>query len=186
MSIRCKFRFFKPINERHSGVLPNSILFIGAASNYPKGFNILLNIMEKMDKQNFCLIMKDNYSIDTLPFKHRVRVFNRVNQETVHLIINSCICAVCPSYEETQHLAGIECGACNIPSVARKVGFYYDCQNDRDWGLIADDNTFIEKLYYVLNNISEFHPREYLIKKYSLGICKQNWIDIINDISLIK
>jgi glycosyltransferase involved in cell wall biosynthesis len=178
------FNFFKPDNIYHKDVLPNSILFIGSSTNYPKGFNIMLDIMINMPNQNFCLIMKDNYSIHNLPLniQNRVKIFNRIDQETVCKIINTCICAVCTSYEETQHLSGIECGACNIPIIAREVGIYFDCKNNKDWGLIADDTNFIEKIEYVIKNINDFNPREYFIKKYSTEICRQNWINIIETI----
>ena len=177
------FDFFKPIQERHLDVLPNSIIFIGAANYYPKGFNVIMDIMITMTDQNFCLIMKDNFSIEHLPehLRGRVRIFNRVNQETVRLIINSCTIAVCTSYEETQHLSGIECAACNIPIVARAVGVYYDNRNSKDWGLIADDDdNFVEKLMYVRNNYNDFHPRDCFEKKYALYQCMNNWKRIIN------
>jgi len=178
------FNFFRPIVDKHPDVLPNSIIFIGAANKYPKGFNIMLDIIDNMPNQNFCLVMKDNFSINDLPIevKHRVKIFNKVDQETIRLLINSCLLAVCTSYEETQHLSGIECGACNIPIVAREVGIYHDCKEDNEWGLIATDNTFIQKIQYIKEHLNEFNPREYLIKKYSTEICKQNWINIIESI----
>jgi hypothetical protein len=45
------FDFFKPIQEKHPDVLPNSIIFIGASNNYPKGFNVLVEIIKKMENQ---------------------------------------------------------------------------------------------------------------------------------------
>jgi hypothetical protein len=122
------FDFFKPSEDRHPDVLPDSVIYIGSSMNYPKGFNVLLSIIHSMPDQTFCLVMKDDFSINGIPpeDRHRVRIFNRVNQEMVRLLINSCIAAVCTSYEETQHLSGIECAACNIPIVARMVGVYYD------------------------------------------------------------
>jgi len=178
------FNFFNQIQERHTDVLPNSLIFIGAATNYPKGFNILLNIINKMENQNFCLIMKDDFNISQLNenVRHRVRIFNRVNKENVRLLINSCVAAICTSYEETQHLSGIECAACNIPIIARDVGVYYDNKNDKRWGCIANDSNFVEKISYVLENISIFQPRECFIEKYSLEICKNNWKNIIDEL----
>ena len=178
------FNFFIPIAERHPDVLPQSIIFIGAANDYPKGFNIVRTLINNMPEQNFCLIMKDGFSLYELPehVRHRVKIFNRVPSKMVHVIINSCILAICTSYEETQHLSGIECGACNLPIVAREVGIYYDCKDDQQWGLIATDNTFIERIMYVKEHLSEFHSREYLIKKYSTEVCKQNWINMIESL----
>ncbi len=178
------FNYFKPSNEYYEGVLPNSVLFIGASNNYPKGFNIVQDIIYKMKNQNFCLILKDDFSIDKLPLdvRHRVTIFNKINQDTIKKIINSCICAICTSYEETQHLAGIECAACNIPIIAREVGVYFDCKNDNEWGVIANDTNFIERIEFVIKNKHLFNPREYFIKKYSNEVCKKNWINIINNI----
>ena len=178
------FDFFRTIQERHPDVLPNSILFIGASNNYPKGFNILMDIIKKMDTHNFCLIMKDGFTDDNLDvsIRNRVKVFNRVNKETVRLLINSCTAAVCTSYEETQHLSGIECAACNIPIIARSVGVYYDTKDDLRWGCLADDTTFVQQIHYVLDNITTYSPRQCFMEKYSTEICKQNWNNIINEL----
>ena len=178
------FNFFRPISDRHPDIAPTSILFIGAATDYPKGFNVMRNIINDMVDQNFCLIMKDGFSLHDMPeqVRHRVKVFNRVPPETVRLLINSCMVAVCTSYEETQHLSGIECGACNIPIVAREVGIYYDCKQDTEWGVRATDETFIEKIRYVTEHLTDFHPREYLKQKYATEICKQRWIDMVESL----
>jgi len=178
------FDFFRPIPDRHPDVLPGSLLFIGDSSTYPKGFDMLLDIIERMTEQNFCLIMKDNFSITNLnsSVQSRVRVFNRVDDNTVCLLINSCVATICTSREETQHLSGIECGACDKPIIARKVGIYFDCQDDREWGCVADDSNFIEKIRHVLDNLETFRPREYFIQKYSTDVCKTNWIDIIQSL----
>lgn len=130
------FDFFKPNDEININVLSNSILYIGSSTNYPKGFNIVKNIINNMKNQNFCLVMKDDFSINELPLNvhNRVKIFNKINQEELKKIINTCICAICTSYEETQHLSGIECGACNLPIIAKEVGIYFDCKDDKDWG----------------------------------------------------
>ena len=98
------------------------------------------------------------------------------------MLINSCVAAICTSYEETQHLSGIECAACNIPIIARSVGVYYDNNQDNRWGCIANDSNFVEKINYVLKNISNFKPRECFIEKYSLEICKNNWKNIVDEL----
>jgi glycosyltransferase involved in cell wall biosynthesis len=140
--------------------------------------------MESMPDQNFCLVMKDDFSLEKLPatVRHRVRIFNRVNQETVRQIINSCICAVCTSYEETQHLSGIECAACNIPIVAREVGVYYDNREDPRWGRLADDTNFVDMLRYVISKRDKFSPRECFIDKYSTDVSRKNWTTIVDSL----
>ena len=123
-------------------------------------YSYLFKIIRKMENQNFCFIMKDDYIIDP-SLRNRVTIFNKINKEEVRLVINSCSVAVCTSYEETQHLSGIECAACNIPIVAREVGVYYDNKHDPRWGCIVnDDNSFVEQINFVFDNINEFLPRE--------------------------
>ena len=60
--------------------------------------------------------------------------------------------------------------------------FYYDNKEIENWGLIADDTNFIEKINYVINNKEKFSPRE-CFTKYNLDNCKNKWIDIISIIT---
>ena len=177
------FNFFKPISERHPEVLPNSIIFIGDSSHEKKGFHRVLNLIESMTDFNFCLVMKDNTSIDVIPQHSRdmVRMFNRVDRETVRLLINSSVCAICTSGNEEGHFAGIEIGACDIPMVARPMGCYLDRKDDKTWGLISNDEDFPETIRYVVNNRHEFTPREYYSKEYTLDRCREKWTDLINE-----
>ena len=174
------FDLFYPTVNKHPDVLPNSIIYIGSSTNYPKGFNIILDII-KNSNYNFCLVMKDDYSLSQLDVElHlRIRIFNRVDSNMVNLLINSCICGICTSYEETQHLSGIECAACNKPMIARAVGWYYDCKDDSEWGCIADDSNFLLKIQYVLDNLTTFTPITYVEAKYSMNICKEKWSNLI-------
>lgn len=180
------FDFFKPLSEKNQSVLPNSILFIGSSTIYPKGFDILLKII-KNTNYNFCLILKDDTSLDKIPLedRQRVRIFNKISTADVRLIINSCILCLCTSYEETQHLSGIECAACNIPIVARPVGVYYDNRDSIEWGcLVNDDSKFIETIDFAIEHINTFSPRKCFIKKYSTDICRHNWKCIIANLPI--
>lgn len=177
------FNFFKPIPERHTDVLPNSIIFIGDSSHEKKGFHRVLNLIESMTDFNFCLVMKDNTSISVIPqhSRSRVRIFNRVDRETVRLLINSSVCAICTSGNEEGHFAGIEIGACNIPMVSRPMGCYLDRKDDKSWGLISNDEDFPETIRYVVNNRHLFTPRKYYSKEYTLERCREKWTDLINE-----
>jgi len=177
------FNFFKPTDDRHPDVLPNSIIFIGDSSHEKKGFHRVLNLIESMTDFNFCLVMKDNTSIDIIPphNRDRVRIFNRVDRDTVKLLINSSVCAICTSGNEEGHFAGIEIGACDIPMVARPMGCYLDRQEDKTWGLISKDEDFPETIRYVVNNKELFSPRKYYSKEYTLERCREKWTDLINE-----
>lgn len=177
------FNFFKPISERHPEVLPNSIIFIGDSSHEKKGFHRVLNLIETMPDFNFCLVMKDDTNINVIPqhSRSRVRIFNKVDRDTVRLLINSSVCAICTSGNEEGHFAGIEIGACGIPMVARPMGCYLDRKDDKSWGLISNDEDFPNTIRYVVNNLELFNPREYYSKEYTLERCREKWVNLINE-----
>ena len=177
------FNFFKPIEERHPDVLPNSIIFIGDSSIEKKGFHRVLDIIHKMPDFNFCLIMKDTTTIHAIPAedRRRVRIFNKVPAETVRLLINSCICGICTSGNEEEHISGIEIGACNLPMVSRPLSRYLDDKDDIQWGVIAEkDSDFPERIRYVVANPHLFSPRSYYSQKYSTEISMKKWIAMIH------
>ena len=177
------FNFFKHISERHPEVLPNSIIFIGDSSHEKKGFHRVLNLIESMTDFNFCLVMKDDTNIDAIPqhSRSRVKIFNKVDRDTVRVLINSSVCAICTSGNEEGHFAGIEIGACDIPMVARPMGCYLDRKDDKSWGLISEDEDFPETIRYVVNNRDTFTPRKYYSKEYTLERCREKWEDLINE-----
>lgn len=177
------FDFFKPSPEKHPDVLPNSILFIGDSSYEKKGFHRVLDIIHRMSDTNFCLVMKDDTTLTSIPpeDRHRVRIFNKVPSTVVLTIINSCVCAICTSGYEEGHFAGVECGACDIPMVARPVGRYVDIKDSAGWGVVANDDEFPEKIRYVLANRELFSPRAFYSKEFTLERCREKWTSIIRE-----
>ncbi len=161
-------------------ILPNSIIFIGAANAYPKGFDILMDIVNKTN-YNFCFVMKDDWFE-----KHpRIRIFNKVNHDKLKKIINACDISICTSKEETLHLAGVECAACNLPLISSNVGIYHEMQSG-EWGRLVRDNkseNFIKEIDFIFNNKNNFNPRNDFIKKeLDLNSWKDKWIKIIDEI----
>lgn len=178
------FDFFKPIEERHPDVLPNSVLFIGDSSIEKKGFHIVQAIIDAMPDFNFCLVMKDDTTLDAISpqSRHRVRIFNKVDRNTVRLLINSCVVAICTSGNEEGHFAGIEIGACNVPMVTRPMGCYLDRQDDMRWGEFAwTDEEFPKMIRHVSKNRDLYSPRKYYSKEYTLERCREKWTALINE-----
>jgi glycosyltransferase involved in cell wall biosynthesis len=177
------FNFFKPIEERHPDILPNSILFIGDSSHEKKGFHRVQKLIDTMKDFNFCLVMKDDTTLESISqeSRNRVRIFNKVDRETVRLLINSSVCAICTSGNEEGHFAGIEIGACNIPMVARPMGCYLDRKDDKTWGVISKDEDFPESIRHVVNNLNTFSPRDYYSKEYTLERCREKWTDLLEE-----
>jgi glycosyltransferase involved in cell wall biosynthesis len=177
------FNKFVPTEKTYNdelGILEDSILFIGASTTNPKGFDIMLEIIEKTD-YNFCLVMKDDFKIDN----PRVKVFNKIDHHMLVKVMNSCQMLVCTSRIETLHLAGVEAAACNLPLVTSNVGIYYDLPNGK-WGRNTrslDVEDFINEINFVKNNILTFSPRDFFLE---LGLdtetCKKKWINIIESL----
>jgi len=172
------FDFFKPIQvENDIGILENSILFIGDNTNYPKGFDLLMKIVDNTN-YNFCFVMKSNFNI-----KHpRIKIFNKITHDKLLKICNLCKMLICTSVEETQHLSGIEAGACNIPIVTTNVGIYHGFENNLSWGIKCNTyDEFIFGIKKIYNNINNFNTRDIFLS-YGLDIktCKLKWEEIIN------
>jgi glycosyltransferase involved in cell wall biosynthesis len=176
------FNMFVPDRsyEQELDILPNSILFIGSTTDHPKGFDILLKIIDNSN-YNFCLVMKDEYRSNN----PRVKVFNRVDHQKLVKIINSCKILVCTSRIETLHLAGVEAAACNLPLVVSNVGIYYNLDNG-SWGRNVgtfNHSDFINEIDFVFRNYNRFDPRNQFLK---LGLdtesCKQKWINLIGNL----
>lgn len=176
------FNFFKPLANKEElrkelNILPDSILFVGASTNNPKGFDLVLDLI-KSTNYNFCLVMKDNFNID----HPRVKVFNKINHNILKNIYNSCSLLICTSTKETQHLAGIEAAACNLPIVSTNVGVYYNRAPDA-WGLTSTKENFKESINRVFLNPDGYSSRKYFLEKgYDKQSCKNNWQELILNI----
>jgi hypothetical protein len=107
----------------------SDVCWIGAKSLI-KGYDILVDLVMSTDF-TFTLIMKDDIHL-THP---RVRTFNRVPHAELPAIINSCRVGLCTSRVETQHLAGIEMGACGLPMLTTDVGIYWNRPGSTSWGI---------------------------------------------------
>ncbi len=174
------FDYFAKCEESHPQVLPNSILFVGAANFYPKGFDLVEQLIHNTD-YNFCLVMKDGFTWD----HPRVRVFNQVNHNSLRKIYSSCSMILCTSVHETQHLAGIEGAACGLPVVAANVGVYHK-EPDWIWGHRVERNyaDFLSAIDKVMNNRQAYSPREYFkARGLDKTSCKKAWIDLVNEIT---
>jgi len=180
LPIGVDFDFFKPVNVLEDlGILPNSILWIGDYNDYPKGFDVLKNIILNTD-YNFCVVLKSNKIID----HPRVKTFNRISHDELLKVINQCKMVLCTSKEETLHLASIEAAACNLPVITSNVGIHYNVESGI-WGENIKTNNyehFIEGIEKVFNNYLTYKSRDYFIERNSINALKDKWKKIINDI----
>ena len=165
------FDFFSPVEDKIQ-LLPDSILYVGDSTNYPKGFDRIMNLINTTSF-NFCLVMKDDFN-----FIHdRVTIFNKIDHSLLRKVYNSCSLLVCSSREETLHLAGVEAAACGLPIVATDVGVYKGMSSG-PWGEKVKDLDFESSIRKVMQ--SKYNPREFFLNmKLDKESCKKEWRELI-------
>lgn len=150
LPIGTDFNLFKPLNKEDSNkfnVLPNSILWVGDTTTFPKGFDILLTLI-KETQYNFCVVLKRNVNIQ-MPgeYKKRVKFFTQLSHEDLTNVVKNCKLFLCTSRIETLHLASVEAGACNLPIVTTNVGLHKE-QKSGKWGEVVDIEYVDTSLFY--------------------------------------
>ncbi len=155
------------------------IIYVGNESNYPKGFNIVRELIDKTN-YNFCLVMKNNFRM----FQPRVFVHNKVSHDILPSLYNASKLLICTSREETLHLAGIEAAACGLPIIASNVGIYHN-RKPGLWGTVCNLNSIDFKMQIdnILFSLSEFNSREYFLNEgLDKKSCKAKWIKLIDSV----
>lgn len=146
------------------------VCFIGATWGI-KGFAHLCQLVNATPYQ-YVLVLKDTET--NVLTSSRVRVFYRVPHAELVEIINACDVGVCTSIRETQHLAGLEMGGCDVPMVAPEIGIYYDQPADAAWGRHGEIREFPDLLANVL--ATPRAPRRYWEQAgVTLEACRQAW-----------
>ena len=185
ISFGIDLNLFKPSTIYDSNILDNSILYIGNSNINPQELSMVLRIANRMPKQNFCLIMKNNISLGDIPhaYHNRFKIFNKVSQEKMVQIMNSCVMCISTSVLDKPHLSGLEMLACNKPIVGLDIGFYKIYKESDQWGTLANENTFVEKINYVKENIHLFTPRKFIIQNgFGYDVCMQKWKSLVENI----
>lgn len=163
------------------GILPDSILFIGANQSN-KGFPALMNLILETN-YNFTCIFKDNTKIN----HPRVRCFNQISTDKVLEIMCCCAAFLCLSLTEPQHVSGVEAGACGLPIVANNVGWYYDRDHvptagmtETEWGIVVHDFNYKQALDRIFAQRTLYNPRKFLKEHgYDVPEYRQKWVDLV-------
>jgi glycosyltransferase involved in cell wall biosynthesis len=123
------FSLFEPQNamgcQQALGLPDGCVCWVGATQGPAgeiKGFDIFLKIVRMNPDLHFVLVAKDAIP-DSFP--PNLRCFLRLTHEELVKVIGACRVGLCTSRMESQHLAGIEMGACGLPMVAPQVGIYW-------------------------------------------------------------
>ena len=176
--------YFKPSNNKIElkekfKLKKNTILFVGTENNYPKGFNIVRDLIDHTN-YDFCLVMKDDYTID----HPRVKVFNKISHDLLLQIYQACDLLICTSYQESQHLSGIEAAATNMPIVTNNIGVFFNKFNSCFGELVRknEPNYFIEMIEKVFSNVNEYSPRSFVFEnQLTIDDCKRSWQNLVDE-----
>lgn len=172
------FNLFHPIEDKEAlrskwGIRGDSVLFIGAVSDV-KGWPDLVRIIERDSQLNYVLVLKDENPVHIST--NNYQIFRRLNHKDLVEVINACNVGICTSITETQHLAGIEMGACGLPIVTTNVGSYYN-REAGDWGCVYKDP--LSAIYHMLSLELNNEPREYWLQKgFDKERCKNGWLEV--------
>ena len=123
------FRTFEPGNAmglQQALSLPQGcVLWVGAsqgAAGQIKGYDIFLSIVRQNPDIPFVAVFKDSMP-EYAPTN--LRMYCRLTHDELARVIGACSVGLCTSRMESQHLAGIEMGACGLPLVVPEVGTYW-------------------------------------------------------------
>lgn len=184
------FDLFRPLPDRKAlremwGILPNSVCWIGALSHV-KGWDILMRLIQETDF-NWCIVVKDEVSYRLREsLRNNTRLFSRLPQEHLVEVINACSVGLCTSRVETQHLAGLEMGACGIGLVTTNVGAYYN-RDGGIWGAkpVNLNGCEIERLASLLSPRKRWPAdkiRDYwLTQGFDRASCEKAWREVVEE-----
>lgn len=159
--------------QKKYNIPPQTLLWVGS-HHAIKGFNVLMDIINR-SKHNFCCVFKDH---DLQPSHPRVRSFVKLTSVQLCEVMNCCDAAICTSVEETQHLAGLEAGACGLPITTTNVGMYYNLP-DGVWGRPL--KTY-QDLTDILKTDSRNAVRSYWKPIVEKSICIDKWKALVESI----
>lgn len=124
------FDTFEPGN--HMGLqqaysLPDgAVIWVGASEGPAgaiKGHDTFIRIVRANPHIPFVGVYKDSMPEYAPP---NLRMYTRLTHAELSRIIGACRVGLCTSVTESQHLAGIEMGACGLPLVVPNVGTYWN------------------------------------------------------------
>lgn len=190
------FSIFTPGNTmglQQALSLPDGcVCWVGAcqgAAGQVKGWDIFLQIVRLNPDIPFVAVFKDAAPETILP---NLRVYVRLSQEDLAKVMGACRVGLCTSRMESQHLAGIEMGACGLPLVVPPVGTYW--HRDDIPGYIVRDGNFVSAVRGVVQG-SDAHrgrnggfPKEpaairaYWRKEFDREVIRGQWEKLIEEV----
>lgn len=182
------FTLFEPGNAmglQQALSLPDGcICWIGAsqgAAGQVKGHDIFLSIVRQNPDLHFVAVFKDAAPEYGPP---NMRTFTRLPHEELVKVIGACRVGLCTSRVESQHLAGIEMGACGLPLVAPAVGAYWKREDMP--GVVVDETTptaYASAIRAALGNLGDPQStRAYWEREFSKAVVREEWEALVKEV----
>jgi glycosyltransferase involved in cell wall biosynthesis len=180
------FSTFEPQNamgcQQALGLPDGCVCWVGAAqgaAGHIKGWDIFIRVVRQNPDIPFVAVLKDAAPEVYPP---NLRVYVRLTHEELVGVIGACRVGLCTSRSESQHLAGIEMGACGLQIVAPEVGVYWE--RDSMPGLTVNDpKHFTEAVRKAL--VAYIDPeaiRYYWRAEFDKPVIKAKWAALIKEV----
>ncbi|MFQ5842473.1 MAG: hypothetical protein ACE5I8_08560 [Thermodesulfobacteriota bacterium] len=183
------FDLFQPGNPmglQQALSLPDGcVCWVGAsqgAAGHVKGYDIFLSIVRQNPDIPFVGIFKDSAPEYGPP---NLRMFTRLTHEELVKVIGACRVGLCTSRMESQHLAGIEMGACGLAMVAPPVGVYWN-RDKFPITLVPSSEIYNSGIRVALANPGD--PQEIRScwqKEFSKPVIRKAWENLIREIERV-
>ena len=183
------FTLFEPGNPmglQQALSLPDGcVCWIGAsqgAAGQVKGFDIFLRVVRTNPDIPFVAVFKDALPEYSPP---NLRMYCRLTHAELVKVIGACRVGLCTSRMESQHLAGIEMGACGLPLVVPPVGCYWQ---RKDWPgcevLEYTPAAFTQGIRSSMGKIGVMsgQVRDYWRAEFDKPVVKAAWTKLIEEV----
>jgi glycosyltransferase involved in cell wall biosynthesis len=180
------FDLFRPGNAmglQQALSLPDgAVCWIGACreAGEVKGWDILLKLVRMNPDIPFVAVFKDDMP-DYCPTN--MRMFHKVPHEELVKIIGTCRVGLCTSRAESQHLAGIEMGACGLPMVAPQTGIYWERGDLPGCTVDGSVESYVEGIRRMRDSAGDPDQiRSYWQKEFSREVVRKQWQELMEEI----
>ncbi|OGL25188.1 hypothetical protein A2884_02285 [Candidatus Saccharibacteria bacterium RIFCSPHIGHO2_01_FULL_48_12] len=180
------FGLFQPGNrtnlQKELNIPDRAVCWVGASQG-PEGrvknFEKFMNIVHRTPDISYVAVFKDE---DIKDKPTNLQTFVKLPQDELVKVINACHIGLCTSRIESQHLAGIEMGACGLPMVVPPVGVYWQ-RTDLPGALIKDGDDWVSAIRATLAKTYDTKEvRDYWYKEFNDDVCKDKWSRLIKEV----
>lgn len=148
-------------------------IFVGALDEV-KGWSRVRECIESCPDYKWIIVSKYKESYD----HKNVLMFNKVTHGQLVELLNCSDFFILGSLVETQCLAAIEAGMCDLPIIMNKVGIFETFNDDELNSVGVFGKDFKEAVKEVFNK--SFEPRKTLLtKNITTDFCKKSWYQLI-------